>query len=920
MISSSKSVNLNHVLKSIEKEPIKEEQLHQVVKYLSHKNSSKVRTALQILDRVTKLEVSDRLVAPAFGCIPPLVEILSTFSDEKSKKSTSDEILSLTIEVLANLTEHSPNLEKIAPAIPKIVNTYFQLDLNSANNIRKKSASLCLEILRRLSRNELLRSKILREGIDSELLPTIKFKMPRQSKRRLSFQESTKSCLLENDKIHASVSVPHNLGPPLSSSTPSSPHLHRKDLIFGCSNTICDRDELYDTDSNSSTHEKDESSYGSTPTTPKILRLSGNKRPSSERIQIKCFHGEDKRFMWVKRKVSVNELLKSIGAEYGLELSIGQVKYPDPNEMSDLMTIARKEDIDICFDNPVNNKPNIYICLGNTPTATTSPSSSTSTTSSASSSTPSSSKNQKIKSKMNSLACSSPPIFSSRAREHVRLSSFSVSELSTSTDSPRSSTKNSPVGIRIDGTSSSSPRIAPKSRSRRGSSSSSLSSQSTGSRSPRMSDLIPTKSDPQIIMSDAKINLSNSHPRTNLTNSHSKSTGDLYNSTSSSSGKPKRSSNYKKKEPDQETSTPPPQSSSSSTTSSSPSKKSTSRKKSKSRSSSTLKTSSNKSLARSKSSSRSPSGVRKAPKIKKNVEEDEEVVNDKSDRRRRLSMPTDLNMRLHKKWVISIRELNIPMDIEAVGHGHFGDVRLGFFRSMKVACKFVREKCFSSKKDIDMFVQEVNLLSELRHPNVILYMGVCIDSNEKIIITEFMENGSLYDLVHNNTKNPSISFPLPNLLRIAKDISLGMNYLHGELILHRDLTSKNILLTKHFLAKVSDFGLSKRKLETSSDESYTVGSLPWMAPEVIDNARKFSRKSDVYSYGMILWELVSGKHPCPEGMMPINMATQVLQGYRPSIPDNCPIVWKELIEECWHQDFECRPTFDTIQKKLENVF
>jgi len=146
-----------------------------------------------------------------------------------------------------------------------------------------------------------------------------------------------------------------------------------------------------------------------------------------------------------------------------------------------------------------------------------------------------------------------------------------------------------------------------------------------------------------------------------------------------------------------------------------------------------------------------------------------------------------------------------------------------------------------------------------------------------------------------------------------------MNYLHEENVLHRDLTSRNILLTKHMQAKVADFGLSKKNLE-DTDLSYTMGSVAWMAPEVIASARQFNKKADVYSFGVICWELFSGTDPCPEDMAHINLANKVLhEEWRPTIPDNVPSLWTQLIKQCWSQKTPSRPSFSEILGILDSI-
>jgi len=180
----------------------------------------------------------------------------------------------------------------------------------------------------------------------------------------------------------------------------------------------------------------------------------------------------------------------------------------------------------------------------------------------------------------------------------------------------------------------------------------------------------------------------------------------------------------------------------------------------------------------------------------------------------------------------------------------------------------------------------------------------------KIIVTEFMEHGSL-----NNLLTLRVLLPLERV-KIAKDIALGLKYLHSQNVLHRDLTSKNILLSKSMEAKVADFGLSKQKLE-GEDLSYTMGSVPWMAPEVLLNANSFTDKSDVYSLGIILWELWARTCPCPSDMPHHHFARLVYaENYRPAFPNEVPEKWSKIIQLCWAPDPTERPIVIKIVEHL----
>jgi len=217
----------------------------------------------------------------------------------------------------------------------------------------------------------------------------------------------------------------------------------------------------------------------------------------------------------------------------------------------------------------------------------------------------------------------------------------------------------------------------------------------------------------------------------------------------------------------------------------------------------------------------------------------------------------------------------------------FGEVRIGFLHGEKVACKILFGKSFKNKTENDLFMREISILSELRHQNVITYLGTSVDQNRKIIVMEYMEYGCLHDHI--------ISRPMdyPLLVKIAKDIANGMQFLHDKRILHRDFNSKNILLTAGPIAKVADFGLSRKKLDDTT-LSYTMGQVPWMAPEVLQLSKNYTTKSDVYSFGILLWEMVARKSPCPPELSYISMANKVVkEQWRPDVPDGVSSDWKK---------------------------
>jgi len=202
---------------------------------------------------------------------------------------------------------------------------------------------------------------------------------------------------------------------------------------------------------------------------------------------------------------------------------------------------------------------------------------------------------------------------------------------------------------------------------------------------------------------------------------------------------------------------------------------------------------------------------------------------------------------------------------EIIGRGYFGEVRRVNWKGMDVACKTIYRKSFNSRTDVEMYIREVSILSKLRHPRTLFFIGESTNplSNDKIIVCEYMANGSLFDLLHKedtSRRNTLLETDL-QIINIAYDISLGMNYLHDrdEPIFHRDLNTKNVLLDSNMNGKIADFGLSKDISEGSL--SNTLGTVAYMAPEILIHPQNFIKKSDVYSFGVILWELYTGLSP-----------------------------------------------------------
>lgn len=226
-------------------------------------------------------------------------------------------------------------------------------------------------------------------------------------------------------------------------------------------------------------------------------------------------------------------------------------------------------------------------------------------------------------------------------------------------------------------------------------------------------------------------------------------------------------------------------------------------------------------------------------------------------------------------------------------------------------------------------LQEAKLFWMLRHPNIIQLKGICFEKPHFCLIMEYAKGGSLGRLLSVR----KLGFPPYILIKWALQVSNGMQYLHEHSltnrvpIIHRDLKSSNILLSEDALngehrlgdiiLKLTDFGLA-RELQKTSNEMTAAGTYSHMPPEVIKSSA-YSKASDVWSFGVLLWELLTGEIPY-KGIDPLAIAYGVaVNKLSLPIPSTCPQIFSDLIHNCWHIDPEKRLSFDQIIECLTEI-
>ncbi|GMH77445.1 hypothetical protein TrVE_jg14035 [Triparma verrucosa] len=286
---------------------------------------------------------------------------------------------------------------------------------------------------------------------------------------------------------------------------------------------------------------------------------------------------------------------------------------------------------------------------------------------------------------------------------------------------------------------------------------------------------------------------------------------------------------------------------------------------------------------------------------------------------RRLSISFSFRKQADEKeyeWEIHWKEIHLE---EKVGEGSFGEVFRGSWLGTTVAVKTMRNASSNALK-MDKFLGEIALTSTLHHPNIVLFYGACVEVPNVCLVMEYLAI-NLYDLLHTRSKSQIHFFVLH---RFACDVARGMKYLHRRAkVIQRDLKSRNIMVDNNFNAKICDFGLSRyMKL----DQTMTFCGTPyWTAPEII-RQEAYTEKADVYSYGIVLWELITAQEPY-SGMESMEVAYAAAErGLRPTIPTVCPEGYAELMQRCWSDNPADRPDFTKVleilfvmKKSFENL-
>eukprot|EP00050_Salpingoeca_kvevrii_P021430 m.110450 g.110450 ORF g.110450 m.110450 type:complete len:499 (+) comp9340_c0_seq3:265-1761(+) len=269
----------------------------------------------------------------------------------------------------------------------------------------------------------------------------------------------------------------------------------------------------------------------------------------------------------------------------------------------------------------------------------------------------------------------------------------------------------------------------------------------------------------------------------------------------------------------------------------------------------------------------------------------------------------DLSYNTKDQWEIPRSTIKLN---KKLGGGQFGDVWEGVWNgTTPVAVKTLKPGTMSTED----FLQEAGIMKKLRHPKLVQLYAVCTDKEPIYIVTELMKNGSLLDFLHDKGR----ALRLPQLVDMAAQIASGMAYLESQNYIHRDLAARNVLVGENNICKVADFGLARVTENEYSAREGAKFPIKWTAPEAA-MLNTFSIKSDVWSFGILLTELVTyGRIPYP-GMTNAEVLQQVECGYRMPPPPGTPEALYTMMLDCWKANPDERPRFESLQWRLEDFF
>jgi serine/threonine protein kinase len=253
-----------------------------------------------------------------------------------------------------------------------------------------------------------------------------------------------------------------------------------------------------------------------------------------------------------------------------------------------------------------------------------------------------------------------------------------------------------------------------------------------------------------------------------------------------------------------------------------------------------------------------------------------------------------------------------------LGRGSFGVVYRASWQGTEVAVKGLRTGgALLARQELAALLAEAATLALLRHPNVVGFLGVCLDSPaEPMLVTEFVGGGSLEERISPQSGTQLLT--LAERRRVASGVAAGLVHIHSKPLVHRDLKPGNVLLTPNLTAKVADVGLARALHGTQAQMSATgaAGTPVYMAPEQWEE-EQLTAKVDVYAFGVMLNEMETGTQPWQGAGNMMAIGLKVCRGDRPPATDRRAVA--VLVARCWAKEPERRPTMEEVVRELSRL-
>ncbi|XP_030243710.1 tyrosine-protein kinase Fer isoform X2 [Drosophila navojoa] len=262
-----------------------------------------------------------------------------------------------------------------------------------------------------------------------------------------------------------------------------------------------------------------------------------------------------------------------------------------------------------------------------------------------------------------------------------------------------------------------------------------------------------------------------------------------------------------------------------------------------------------------------------------------------------------------ERWELSNDDVVL---LEKIGRGNFGDVYKAKLKSTKqdVAVKTCRMTLPDEQKR--KFLQEGRILKQYDHPNIVKLIGICVQKQPIMIVMELVPGGSLLNYLRKNSN----TLTTRQQMGMCRDAAAGMRYLESKNCIHRDLAARNCLVDFEHSVKISDFGMSREEEEYIVSDGMKQIPVKWTAPEAL-NFGKYTTLCDVWSYGILMWEIFSKGDTPYSGMSNSRARERIDTGYRMPTPENTPPEMYRLMLKCWAADVDARPHFDEIYNVVD---